>query len=329
MTLEAACLELAKYAFHKNPTGGDRAFYKLLEQSSLHTHTENGDLTSMIVDTHFQVNFQGQTVPMSGIGYVASYPEFRGNGAASQLMTDILRENYQNETFFSYLAPFSYGFYSKFGYSYVFNQKHYEINAVDFPVGAKTDLTVKRLAYATAQVDLACVHAQAVGNGSLVRGDFEWSYYYDYKKQPHFAVIYDQTEPRGYVIYDFDGMNFVIQELITLDDKAKNAAYRFIASHAGAFDKIIYTAPSDVTLEQEMREPGRAKISLLPYMMARIVNLKAFLKQFPITVYKQFTITDDILPENNLTFGTGQAVTMTIGEFTKFVMQDVILREYF
>lgn len=147
MTLEAACLELAKYAFHKNPTGGDRAFYKLLEQSSLHTHTENGDLTSMIVDTHFQVNFQGQTVPMSGIGYVASYPEFRGNGAASQLMTDILRENYQNETFFSYLAPFSYGFYSKFGYSYVFNQKHYEINAVDFPVGAKTDLTVKRLAY--------------------------------------------------------------------------------------------------------------------------------------------------------------------------------------
>ncbi|MBP6301329.1 MAG: hypothetical protein WAX18_08945 [Lactococcus raffinolactis] len=46
-------------------------------------------------------------------------------------------------------------------------------------------------------------------------------------------------------------------------------------------------------------------------------------------LYKQFTITDDILPENNLTFGTGQAVTMTIGEFTKFVMQDVILREYF
>ena len=117
--------------------------------------------------------------------------------------------------------------------------------------------------------------------------------------------------------------------MITLDDQAKNAAYRFIASHAGAFDKIIYTAPSDVTLEQEMSEPGRAKISLLPYMMARIVNLKAFLKQFPITVYKQFTITDDILPENNLTFGTGQAVTMTIGEFTKFVMQDVILREYF
>ncbi|MGO2385282.1 MAG: GNAT family N-acetyltransferase, partial [Pseudolactococcus laudensis] len=98
MTIEEACLKLAKYAFHKNPTGGDRAFYKLLEQSTLHTHTENGELTSMIVDTHFQVNFQGQSVPMAGIGYVASYPEFRGNGAASQLMTEILQENYQKET---------------------------------------------------------------------------------------------------------------------------------------------------------------------------------------------------------------------------------------
>jgi hypothetical protein len=36
MTIEKACLNLAKYAFHKNPTGGDRAFYKLLEQSYIH-----------------------------------------------------------------------------------------------------------------------------------------------------------------------------------------------------------------------------------------------------------------------------------------------------
>ncbi len=326
---EEACLNLAKYAFHKNPTGGDRAFYKLLEQSTLHTHTENGELTSMIVDTHFQVSFQGQTVPMAGIGYVASYPEFRGNGAASQLMTEILQENYQKETLFSYLAPFSYSFYSKFGYRYVFNQKHYEIDAADFPLGEKTHLTVKRTDFVTAQQDLASVHTQLVGNGSLVRGEFEWSYYFDYKKQPHFAVFYDQAEPRGYVIYAFNGMAFIIHELITLDVQAKKTAYRFIASHAGAFDKFVYTAPSNVTLEQDMREPSRAQINLRADMMARIVNLKAYLKQFPVNVDKQFTIIDEILPENNMTFGAGEAVTMTIGEFTKFVMQDVILREYF
>ncbi|MGO2940424.1 MAG: hypothetical protein ACTIDA_07900 [Pseudolactococcus laudensis] len=66
--------------------------------------------------------------------------------------------------------PISYSFYSKFGYSYVFNQKHYEIDAADFPLGEKTHLTVKRTDFMTAQEDLAYVHAQAVGNGSLVRG---------------------------------------------------------------------------------------------------------------------------------------------------------------
>ena len=40
--IEKACLDLAKYAFHKLPTGGDEAFYKLLSQSTLHTHEQDG-----------------------------------------------------------------------------------------------------------------------------------------------------------------------------------------------------------------------------------------------------------------------------------------------
>lgn len=327
--LAAACLELAKYAFHKNPTGGDKAFYKLLEQSDLHTHHEEGHLTSMIVDTHFKVNFKGQTVAMSGIGYVASYPEYRGNGAASQLMCEILRENYEQQTLFSYLAPFSYQFYGKFGYRHVFNQKQYEIAAIDFPKGAQTDVLVKRLAFSDARADLAQVHDQAIGNGSLVRGDFEWSYYFDYKKQPHFAVFYDDSVPIGYVIYDFQGMDFVIHELISLNDLAKVTAYRFIASHAGAFERFIYTAPSDEQIELDMAEPNRAKIILKPYMMARIVNLSAFLERFSISDGKRYTIIDDQLPENNMTFGSGEAVTMSIADFTQEMMSDVYLREYF
>ena len=323
------CLTLAKYAFHKTPTGGDEAFYKLLDQSTLHTHEVEGQITSMIVDTQFKVYFKDQIVPMSGIGYVASYPEYRGNGAASQLMTEILQENYKQETIFSYLAPFSYAFYAQFGYHYVFDQKNYELNPTDFPRGKKTDLTVKRVTLDLAQQDLADVHQKADNNGSLYRQAFEWSYYFEIKKQPLFAIVYQDEQPTGYVIYEFKDMTFVIHEMIFLDDDAKQAIYRFVSSHAGAFDKISYTAPSNICLEADMVEPSRAKISLLPYMMARIVNLKAFLKQFPVEENKQFTIIDDILPDNNLVFGEGEAITMTIGEFTKYVMRDVTLREYF
>lgn len=327
--IEKACLDLAKYAFHKLPTGGDEAFYKLLSQSKLHTHEQDGQLTSMVVDTHFNVYFQGQVVPMSGIGYVASYPEYRGNGGASQLITESLKENYRNKTIFSYLAPFSYGFYGQFGYQYLFNQKQYEIAATDFPKGKQTDLLAKRLSFIQAKADLAIVHQQADNNGSLYRSAFEWDYYFSFKKQPHFAVFYEDGLPKGYLIYDFSGMDFIIHEMIYLNEQAKDTVYRFVSSHAGAFEKVKYTAPDNTLLEQDMQEPMRAKISLLPDMMARIVNLSAFLERFPMTEAKQFTITDALLPENNLVFGEGEAVEMTISEFTKYVMRDVILRDYF
>lgn len=323
------CLALAKYAFHKTPTGGDQAFYKLLDHSTVHTHEIDEQVTSMIVDTHFKVYFRDEIVKMSGIGYVASYPEYRGNGAASQLMTEILQENYQQETIFSYLAPFSYSFYGQFGYHYVFDQKHYQLQANDFPRGQKTGLSVKRLAFDQAQVDLAKVHRKANNHGSLYREDFEWEYYFAIKKQPLFTLVYEADVAKGYIIYEFKEMTFIIHEMIYLSEAAKQALYRFVSSHAGAFDEISYTAPSNTCLEADMLEPSRAKISLLPYMMARIVNLSAFLKQFPVEEHKQFTIIDELLPENNLVFGEGEKVTMTIGEFTNYVMRDVILREYF
>ncbi|MDR1606285.1 MAG: GNAT family N-acetyltransferase [Streptococcaceae bacterium] len=325
----AAYLALVTYAFHKTPTGGAEAFYQLLRQSSVHAHHDNDQLTSLVVDTHFQVNFSGQAVAMSGIGYVASYPEYRGNGAASRLLTEILQENYAKGTIFSYLAPFSYQFYRQFGYDYVFNQKRYEIEAADFPRGQKTDLTVRRLPFDIAQADLARVHQQADNHGSLVRGTFEWTYYFTLKKQPQFALVYDGEVAKGYVIYDFVGMDFIIYELLVLDEVAKQALYRFIASHGGAFERFLYTAPDNTGLERDMLEPSRANVTLLPYMMARLVNVSEFLKRFPIHLDKRITVVDEVLPANNLTFGEGEAVTMSIAELTKEVLQGAILREYF
>lgn len=53
-------------------------------------------------------------------------------------MTKSLRDNYEKGVIFSYLAPFSYAFYEKFGYHYAFNQKHYRLAAQDFPKGKRS-----------------------------------------------------------------------------------------------------------------------------------------------------------------------------------------------
>ena len=73
-------LNLATYAFHKPKTlERARAFDKLLEFSKVYGHYENEKLTSMLIDSHFRGYWGDKNVKISGIGYVASYPEYRGN----------------------------------------------------------------------------------------------------------------------------------------------------------------------------------------------------------------------------------------------------------
>ncbi|MCT0456353.1 acetyltransferase [Lactococcus cremoris subsp. cremoris IBB477] len=339
-------LNLATYAFHKPKTlERARAFDKLLEFSKAYGHYENEKLTSMLIDSHFRGYWGDKNVKISGIGYVASYPEYRGNGAIRQLMTESLREDYEEGTIFSYLAPFSYGFYEKFGYHYAFNQKHYKIPAQDFPKGQRTTGEISREKFEfEAEMSngktvsksseifkvLTDIHQKAYNQGSLVRSEELWSYFFIHKSQPHAAIYRENGKALGYLLYEFSEMTFVIRELITLTDEAKQALYRFISSHAGSFSEIAWQAPANTLLEEEMIEPQRAEIKLVPYMQARIINLKEFLK---VNGQPNFSvqITDDIIAENNMTIGEGKAEKMTIGQFTAKILKEnqAILREYF
>ena len=180
--------------------------------------------------------------------------------------------------------------------------------------------------------EAAEVHDQVYNQGSLVRPQHVWEYYFKYKAQPFFATYEENGRVLGYLIYEFAGTAFVIRECITLTHEAQDALYRFVSSHAASFEVIKWTAPSNVFLEYDLAEPSRIELQLQPYMQARIVNLQAFLK---VNGQPEFSarIVDDILPQNNICVGpeTDQPEEMTIGVFTARVLREnkAILREYF
>jgi predicted acetyltransferase len=318
-------LALAKYAFAKSPSGAPDAFDRLLYFSTVYDEQHDGQVTSMVVDSHFQVYLGESTVPMSGIGYVASYPEYRGDGAIRRIMTQILRDNFANGTVLSCLAPFSYQFYGKFGYGYAFNQKVYRVPMVAFPKGAKADLVVTRH---DSFEPLMPIFEQAFNQGTIARTPQQWSYYFKTKKLAEHFVSFGQE---GYLIYHWTpASEFVIDELVANTVAAKQAAYYFVSSH-GSFQTVVWEAPDNVQLERDMAEPSQADIRLKPYMQARILNVPAFLAHYPIDF--AVTITDDLIPENNGTYGpvAQTPIQMTIAEFSShvFLNGDFILRDYF
>ena len=77
---------------------------------------EQGKLVAKIELIPFHIWFDGQQAGMGGIGGVASRPETRRGGHIRRLMTEALAEMNEQGMTFSYLYPFSYAFYGKFGY---------------------------------------------------------------------------------------------------------------------------------------------------------------------------------------------------------------------
>ena len=77
---------------------------------------ENGRVIAGMEAIPFVMWFDGQKVPMYGIGGVASMPESRRQGNIRKIFGKVFDDIYEKGAVFSHLYPFSYDYYRKFGY---------------------------------------------------------------------------------------------------------------------------------------------------------------------------------------------------------------------
>lgn len=85
-------------------------------QSGRGCFDESGKMVAGLDLIPFDCWFDGTTVGMAGVGGVATWPEHRNGGHVRGLMDACLREQYDRGDVFSFLYPFSYQYYRKFGY---------------------------------------------------------------------------------------------------------------------------------------------------------------------------------------------------------------------
>ena len=80
---------LIQYAFLKNnDLTKDENFMSRYDHSTGYGYFDKEKLASYIMVNRFKSDVFGHHLPMAGIGYVASYPEYRGQGHISQLMKE-------------------------------------------------------------------------------------------------------------------------------------------------------------------------------------------------------------------------------------------------
>lgn len=332
------------YAFGNQDSAARRAFFKPRYEHALTYGIKDGDqLVSGLYSLPFRVNFHGQQYHMNGIGDVMSAPEFSGRGGASTLMRAALTDMYAAGVELSYLAPFSYEYYRRFGYEQVFEHTEYRIASRDLPHFRASDEggSLVRGKLADLYQDLKPLNARSnrTQRGGVMRADWWWDYLC-LKNNWDAAIYRDATGmPTGYVIYAREGTQLTVKEYVAETAIARQQLLGFIMKHGNTFAELVYEAPDTDFMQDYLPNPYVLQTTVQPYMMARIVHLERFMSKYPVSEDAHadlvFKLTDETVPANDgywylrvadgklaltKTDETAAAAQLSIQQFSKLMM---------
>jgi predicted acetyltransferase len=233
-----------------------------------------------ILDSHIWLH--GESFAMGGIAGVATWPEYRRKGMVGQLLKRALRAMKEAGQSVSFLHPFAFSFYRKYGWETYIDYLKYEITTELLPRfelqdGAKIERINKDWKLLN-----GIYEAYAKGYNGMLKRDGEWWNNRIFKfKKGSIAIYRDaQGELKGYIFYQVQNNSCTVHELVFLNEEARRGLWKFISDHDSMIEKVILIAPSDDKLPFLLSNP-RIKQEVVPYFMARIVDVQSFVQQFP------------------------------------------------
>lgn len=302
---------LVEYAFLKNnDIREDINFLSRYNHSMGFGEYKDDHLASYIMVNEFKSRIFAKKVKMGGVGYVASYPENRGQGDINRLMKEIILELHGQNYAISNLAPFSETFYRRYGYENAIYEKMYQIDPAYLrffkPVkegkvmrGKWSDANLKDAVIKLYQAKLN----QDDQRNTVDRADWWWDRLDTYYPGRSICVYFDQNkQAQGYMFYRIVERNFRVEEMYYQTPQAAQALLSIIASHSSTDLKYYVKMPEESLLGEFFPEQEGLTVNTLPYMMTRIINVKQVLESVPVVNKNQLAIEvtdDDIIDENN------------------------------
>lgn len=327
-------LRLSEYAFNFNHIEDlQEGFLRTWQYTDNWGILKEGELTSQILVFPFHVNIFGQSMKMAGIGNVATYPEYRGNGGIRQLFTAIFEELKENGTVLSYLSPFYQPFYRKFGYEAIFNKIESKVTRKDI-----TQLANEK-AGSMKRVDKTQEHWQVIikqlyadtlekDTGSVIRESWWWINSFDYSPKTKYAICFDeQNSPVGYIAYEMAPGEMIIHEISYKSGFAIRKIGSFIASHSGTFETFRFSSKLSEQVKLLFSESRPVEQTINEGMMVKIISLEGFIDQYSFNVSEKVSfllaVDDDTTSWNQGTW----KLTVESGKGSLSLVSDLLLPE--
>lgn len=238
-----------------------------------------GKLASRLMVHPMRVYMQGRLMAMGGVAGVATWPEYRGRGAADKLMRAALSSMKSAGQTISLLHPFRFSYYRKLGWELLSEYRMYVCSPAMLQGLAGVKFTTRRTEEDWRILDEIYTQYAMRYNGMLHRDETWWGKLL-VGKSAHQAVCYDgDGNPQGYVRYEASERTMVIEEFVALSAEARMSLLGYIGGHCSLIDCIKLRSPIVDPLLFLLAEPG-VKHEIKPDFMARIVDIEPFLKQY-------------------------------------------------
>lgn len=261
----------------------------------------DGELAGKLHIIPLEVFIQGVRYPMGGISSVATWPEFRRQGVAKNLLKQSLSDMKEKGEMVSLLHPFNVGFYRKYGWELAFYRKKYTLPIEKLKQEWKTEGYIRKNRDIKVLNGIYADYAKSY-NGMLVRDELWWKERVLTNSHAQIRVAYDsQGNAVAYIIYTVRENVLTVVDMAYQNNNGLYLIYEFLSNHDSMAEKIKMTVPENDLLPLMLNDPGFRQ-ELEPYFMARIVDVHPFLQMYPFVRIDDtivLEVTDDILPEND------------------------------
>jgi predicted acetyltransferase len=247
---------------------------------------DRGRCESGITDIRFDTRYFGRDWPSCGISAVASDPAVRNSGQIRRLIQAILRRDRDGGVAMSYLYPFSYRFYGKFGYGTLGPYRSYTISPEDIrPIDS--DLRMEAFDWSEAGfAELSELH-----NRWILRWDgaVRWPYRsYSAAKESaerfrhyYYVLRNNAGELAAWLRFsqddDWEKPAMFVHKMIWADADGLAGLFAFFARHRSQIREIHLPLPHAVPVDHFCREQ-RPEARLSHEWMARPLDVSALLQ---------------------------------------------------
>ena len=312
---------------------------------------EDDDQTMMsyFIAQPFPVHFDGNTYRMTGIGGVATLPQYRRNGGIRGCFEAALPSMYQDGIAFSYLYPFSTVYYRRFGYEVGCEKMQYHVRLSfmkRFDVSGNSSL-VEPGNLMLSEIQQIYRAWQDKYNMMIVNEDYEYAWVGKSNpvKNQEFTYVYKSGTgvPMGYMtvkqVQQADGRNLECTRLCVTCAEGLKGLFNVLLALGSDHDCVTLTLPVDMDMSLFFPEWSCGASSICKYYagMVRVVNVETVLKgaRYIGSGTILLSISDQQIKENNgvfeIVFQDGKALTvkkvdadadvsMGINEFSRLII---------